>query len=112
MTKYRNMKTTIDGIKFDSKLEAKRYMELSVLLKAGKIEKLQVHPSFELIPSYRKNGKTVRKTVYEADFSYFRDGKYVIEDVKGVETAVFRLKKKLFEYRYPWQITILKGDRK
>ena len=104
--KYRNTKTVIDGIKFDSKLEAERYAQLKILERAGVIRDLELQPSFELLPSFRKNGKTWRKTVYKADFRYIlcEDDKTIIEDVKGstaVITDVFRLKQKLFEYKYP-----------
>lgn len=104
--KYHNTKTVADGIKFDSKLEAERYTQLKILERAGVIRDLELQPSFELLPSFRKNGKTWRKTVYKADFRYIlADGdKTIIEDVKGstaVITDVFRLKQKLFEYKYP-----------
>lgn len=104
--KYHNTKTVADGIKFDSKLEAERYAQLKILERAGVIRGLELQPSFELIPSFRKNGKTWRKTVYKADFRYIlcEDDSYIIEDVKGstaVITDVFRLKQKLFEYKYP-----------
>lgn len=104
--KYHNTKTVADGIKFDSKLEAKRYAQLKILERAGVIRALELQPSFELLPSFRKNGKTWRKTVYKADFRYIlcEDDKTIIEDVKGstaVITDVFRLKQKLFEYKYP-----------
>lgn len=104
--KYHNTKTVADGIKFDSKLEAERYAQLKILERAGVIRALELQPSFELLPSFRKNGKTWRKTVYKADFRYIlADGdRIIIEDVKGstaVITDVFRLKQKLFEYRYP-----------
>ena len=104
--KYHNTKTVADGIKFDSKLEAERYTQLKILERAGVIRDLDLQPSFELLPSFRKNGKTWRKTVYKADFRYIlADGdKTIIEDVKGstaVITDVFRLKQKLFEYKYP-----------
>lgn len=101
--KFRNKKTVIDGIRFDSKLEARRYIELQMLEKAGEISDLQIQPEFVLQPLFRKNGKTYRKIVYRADFSYFdkRQGKYIVEDTKGFQTDVYRLKKKLFEYRYP-----------
>ena len=104
--KYHNTKTVADGIKFDSKLEAERYKQLKILERAGVIRDLELQPSFELIPSFRKNGKTWRKTVYKADFRYIlADGdRIIIEDVKGstaVITDVFRLKQKLFEYKYP-----------
>lgn len=47
-----------------------------------------------------KGGKTFRKIEYVADFQYEQDGKIIVEDVKGMETDVFKLKKKLFEYKY------------
>lgn len=104
--KYHNTKTVADGIKFDSKLEAERYVQLKILERAGVIRDLELQPSFELIPSFKKNGKTWRRTVYKADFRYIlaKDDRIIIEDVKGstaVITDVFRLKQKLFEYKYP-----------
>ena len=104
--KYHNKNTVIDGIKFDSKLEAERYAQLKILERAGVIRNLELQPEYELIPSFRKNGKTWRKTAYKADFRYIlaEDDSYIIEDVKGstaVITGVFRLKQKLFEYKYP-----------
>lgn len=104
--KYHNTKTVLDGIKFDSKLEAERYAQLKILERAGVIRSLELQPSFELLPSFKKNGKTWRKTVYKADFRYIlcEDDRIIIEDVKGstaVITDVFRLKQKLFEYKYP-----------
>lgn len=105
--KYHNKKTVIDGIKFDSKLEAERYAQLKILERAGVIRDLELQPEYELIPSFRKNGKTWRRTVYKADFRYIlaEDDSYIIEDVKGsteVITSIFRLKQKLFEYKYPY----------
>ena len=104
--KYHNKKTVADGIKFDSKLEAERYAQLKMMECAGVIRDLELQPEYELIPSFRKNGKTWRRTLYKADFRYIlaEDDSYIIEDVKGstaVITDVFRLKQKLFEYRYP-----------
>lgn len=114
--KYHNKKTVIDGIKFDSKLEAERYTQLKILERVGVIRDLELQPEYELIPSFRKNGKTWRKTVYKADFRYIlSDGdRIIIEDVKGstaVITDVFRLKQKLFEYKYP-ELTIKIVKRK
>lgn len=101
--KYGNRKTTVDGITFDSALEASRYSELKLLQRAGTIRDLHLQPAFELIPAFNKNGVHYQKTVYKADFAYFDNekGKTVIEDTKGVKTAVYILKKKLFEYNYP-----------
>ena len=104
--KYHNTKTVADGIKFDSKIEAERYAQLKILERAGVIRDLELQPEYELIPSFKKGGKTWRRTVYKADFRYIlaEDDSYIIEDVKGstaVITDVFRLKQKLFEYKYP-----------
>ena len=104
--KYHNKKNVADGIKFDSRLEAERYAQLKLMERAGAIRDLELQPEYELIPSFMKNGKTWRKTVYKADFRYIlcEDDSYIIEDVKGstaVITDVFRLKQKLFEYKYP-----------
>lgn len=100
MTKYRAKKTEIDGIKFDSKKEAKRYIALRELEKQGDIEKLVLQPRFLLQEGFRKNGKAYRKIEYVADFMYEQDGKLIIEDVKGIKTDVYKLKQKLFEKKY------------
>lgn len=74
-----------------------------MLLKAKKIKELELQPKFELQPHYKRNGKTVRAITYIADFMYLdtKSGKWIIEDVKGVRTEVFNIKKKMLEYRYP-----------
>lgn len=100
MSKYRAKKTEIDGIKFDSKKEAKRYIALRELEKQGNIEKLMLQPRFLLQEGFRKNGKTYRKIEYVADFMYQQGGKVIVEDVKGMKTDVYKLKQKLFEKRY------------
>lgn len=103
MSKYHSKKTTLDGITFDSKREASRYAELKMLQRCGAIRDLRLQPEFVLQESFKKNGKTYRKIVYKADFEYFdiQQGKVIVEDVKGVKTEVYKLKKKLFEYKYP-----------
>lgn len=106
-SKYGAAKTEVDGITFDSRKEARRYAELKILEKAGEIEGLRLQPEYELIPKYRKNGHTVRRTTYRADFEYTEKatGQLVVEDVKGFRTETYRLKKKLLEYLYP-EITL------
>ena len=99
--KYNAQPTEIDGIRFDSKREAKRYQELQMLAAAGEIHALQLQPRFELQPSFKRNGKTVRAIHYVADFQYVENGRVIVEDTKGMETAVFKLKKKLFLFTYP-----------
>lgn len=101
MNKYRNKKIQIDMYVFDSIAESKRYKELVLLQRAGKIRELQLQPKFLLQESFRKNGKTYRKIEYIADFMYEENNKIIVEDVKGKETEVFKLKRKLFEKKYP-----------
>lgn len=100
--KYGNRKVVVDGHKFDSKLEGKRYKELKLMQELGLIKNLKLHPEFILIPPFKKNGRSYRKTSYFADFSYFsvKENKTIIEDTKGFKTDIYKLKKKLFEYRY------------
>ena len=103
MNKYGNEKKVVNGIKFDSKLEAKRYIQLKLLQRAGEIKNLRTQAEFVLQPSYKKNGKTIRAIKYVADFVYYdvREGKTIIEDTKGFKNDVYKLKKKIFEYKYP-----------
>lgn len=103
MHKYGNHPVKYNGIYFVSKAEARRYGELMLLMKAGRIKDLELQPKFELQPKYKKNGKTVRAITYIADFKYqlVSSGRYVVEDVKGMQTQAFKIKKKMFEYKYP-----------
>lgn len=104
--KYGNKKVQYKGIKFDSKKERDYYIILEQYLKLGKIKNLKLQESYELIPTYQINGKTVRKTTYKADFSYIttKDDKLHIVDTKGFRTDVYKLKKKMFEYKYQIEI--------
>lgn len=101
MNKYRNKKVILDDYVFDSIQESKRYKELKILLKAEKIQELELQPHFLLQESFKKNGITYRKIEYIADFKYIENGKIIVEDVKGMQTDVFKLKHKLFEKKYP-----------
>ena len=99
--KYGSRKTTVDGVTFDSKKEAKRYQELRILEKAGEISDLRRQVKFELIPSQRIDGKVAERAVeYRADFVYTQDGKQVVEDTKGLRTKDYIIKRKLMLYRY------------
>ena len=107
MNKYFNKKTIVDGIKFDSKKEAKRYLELKILKRAGKIRDLELQAEFILQPKYKNaRGENIRAITYKADFLYYdiEKEKYIVEDVKASEhfkTEVYKIKKKIFEYKYP-----------
>ena len=101
MKKYRNKKVIVDEKEFDSKREGNRYKELKLLERAGEIKDLELQPRFLLQDSFKKNGRTFRKIEYVADFKYIENGKTIVEDVKGIQTDVFKLKHKIFEKVYP-----------
>ena len=105
-SKYGANKTIYDGIKFDSQREANRYTELKLLEKAGRIENLQLQVIYELQPAFEFLGKKIRAINYVADFVYLdkRTNETVVEDVKGMKTPVYKLKKKMFEYLYKMEI--------
>ena len=100
--KYNASKVMIDGHRFDSRREAARYETLKQMEAAGKIAQLELQPRFELQPAFRYRGEAVRKIEYVADFRYldYERGGLVVEDVKGMKTDVYRLKRKLFLAKY------------
>ena len=101
--KYHAKKTVVDGIKFASKKESERYIQLKLLQTAGIIKSFSCQPEFVLQEGYRrKDKKKIRAIKYIADFQveYF-DGHTEIEDVKGILTQVFRIKQKMLEKLYP-----------
>ena len=96
-SKYGNKKVEVSGILFDSKKEARRWIELDAMQTVGQIKDLQRQVKFELIPNQKIDGKVVERAVaYVADFTYYdKGGSYVVEDTKGYKTPEYRLKKKL-----------------
>lgn len=105
MNKYYNKKNKIDNILFDSKKEANEYLLLKVLQENRKISNLKLQPKFTLQPSYKINNKTIRAITYTADFSFYDEkGKFHVVDVKGFKTDVYKLKKKLFEYKFKMEL--------
>lgn len=98
VSKYHAKKTVVDGIEFDSAKEAKRYAKLRDMAEAGEIQDLCLQVPFELLPSFERDGVKYRGMKYIADFVYYRDGKRVVEDCKGMKTAEYKLKKKLMAY--------------
>lgn len=97
MSKYGNRKIIIDGIRFDSVAEGRRYTELRLMERAGEIYDLQLQVAFGLIESQRRHdGSLERGVTYVADFTYYdRNHKYIVEDVKGKRTAEYIIKRKL-----------------
>ena len=98
-SKYGARKAIVDGITFDSRAEAARYHELRNMQAAGAITGLQLQVRYRLMagetvlmitsPGYPKG----RAVTYVADFVYTENGQVIIEDVKGVQTPVYKLKK-------------------
>ena len=105
MSKYRAIPTTIDNIRFASKAESRRYQELKLLIRAEQITDLVLQPAFVLHVVNHLTGEVFVIGRYIADFSYVCDGHKVVEDVKGMMTPVYRLKKKFVEAEYGIRIT-------
>ena len=99
-SKYGNKKVVVNGIEFDSKREARRYLDLRAMEIAGQIQHLRRQVPFELIPAQRIDGKVVERSCdYVADFTYYdKDGWYVVEDTKGMKTRDYIIKRKLMLY--------------
>lgn len=115
--KYKSTPIVVDGIKFSSKLESKRYEYLKELERKNKISNLELQPAYLLQESFRKDGELFRKVEYVADFRYYdnENKKEVVEDVKSFITekdGLFRIKRKLYEYRYPTKLTIVTYKKK
>jgi len=88
-SKYNNKKVTFDGIIFDSQKEANRYVVLRMLQKAGEIQNLKLQQSYEL-----NNGGS-HSLRYVADFVYTKNGREIVEDVKGFRTLIYKKKRAL-----------------
>lgn len=100
--KYGASPTTVDGVRFASKAEAKRDGELLTLEKFGKIRGLRRQPKFDMVVQGEKICR------YVADWEYLEGNKLVVEDRKGVQTQVFKLKWKLAKALYPhieWRLS-------
>jgi hypothetical protein len=106
VSKYRAIKTEVDGILFDSKAEARAYCNRKLMQQNGMISGLELQPAYDLIVNGVKVGR------YIADFRYTLNstGAVIVEDVKGVRTPVYRLKKKLMLALYGISILESNGD--
>lgn len=111
MAKYHNKKVIANGVVFDSQKEARRYQELLLLEKAGEITDLKRQEKFVVIPKQhedysQKKGKVIeRECVYIADFTYYRGEEFIVEDVKGVKTKDYIIKRKLMLYQFGIRVT-------
>ena len=118
MSKYHAQKTEVNGIVFDSKKEAYRYQQLKLMEKAGIICNLKRQVKYELIPAQYVDGKLIERAVtYISDFEYDEvvkarqrtvmmhdDSKvirqHIVEDVKGIKTDVYKIKRKMMLHKY------------
>lgn len=118
MNKYHANKTVIDGIVFDSKREAQRYQQLKLMVKAGVISNLKRQVKYELVPAQYIDGRCVERAItYTSDFEYDemvpprqrtvmveadakKRGNHIVEDVKGVRTKEYVIKRKLMLHKY------------
>lgn len=117
-SKYLSKKAEADGITFDSKKERDRYLVLKSQERQGIIYDLQMQVPFVIIPAQYETVETVtksgklkigkrlieRKVQYVADFTYTKDRKFVVEDVKGYRNStayqLYSIKRKLMLYNF------------
>lgn len=105
--KYKAKPVECDGHKFDSTAEAARYGELVILQRAGKITELTVHPRYPIVIN------NVKVCVVEMDFSYRNEQKLLrVEDVKGMDTALSKLKRHLLLALYAVDIAVIKRRKR
>lgn len=93
MNKYRAVATVLDGVRFHSKAEAKRYAVLKNMERAGEIEGLKLQPRYRL----EIGGFKVCDYIGDFEYTDRRTGERITEDVKGVKTAAYRIKAKLMK---------------
>lgn len=111
MNKYGAKKVTYDGITFDSTMERDYYKHLLNKLNSKEIKFFELQPEFELQEAFVKNGKKYKAITYRADFMVINnDDSIDVIDVKGHETEVFNLKKKMFHFKYEYPLLLLRYD--
>ena len=102
--KFHAFKAIINDIEFDSLMESKFYIYLLDLQRCGEVKSFELQKTFELQPKFKDqfSGKMIRAIDYIADFVVVLKSEQVVAvDVKGIETADFKLKKKMFQYKFP-----------
>ena len=112
--KYNAKKVEVDGIVFSSKAESFYYKYLLGLLNEGVVESFEMQKPYTLLDKFPhpKTGKTIRAIKYVPDFEViYTDGRVEVVDVKGMQTDVFRMKCKLFMFRYQILLVLVKYNR-
>ena len=105
--KFGNVKTTVDGIVFDSAAEARRYVQLSIMQRSGWISELVLQPVFKI----EINEVVVCKVILDFSYRVAATGRVVWEDVKGKQTAISALKKKLVEAAHRIEVDLIRMGR-
>jgi hypothetical protein len=104
LSKYKNKKIEIDGIKFDSKDESLYYLLLKEFKEEGAIKDFKLQPKYELVPKFKYMGESRRAITYTPDFKVIHTNDTIsVIDIKSIGTATQQgeLRRKLFEYKYP-----------
>ena len=112
--KYNAKKVEVDGIVFSSKAESFYYEHLLYLMNDGVVESFEMQKPYTLLDKFPhpKTGKTIRAIKYVPDFEViYTDGRVEVVDVKGMQTDVFRMKCKLFMFRYQIPLVLVKYNR-
>lgn len=104
--KYGAVAKWVDGHYFKSKKETRRYIYLKHLQEAKEISNLEIHPKFPLC-AYDINGDKVDVCVIELDFGYMKGNKYILEDTKGMDLPMSKLKRKWFEKQYHEEVIVI-----
>jgi hypothetical protein len=103
-SKFGNVRVEEDGYTFDSKAEYRRYCDLRLRAQVGDIWGLEVHPRYDLIVDGKKVGTYIADFRYHDVLAIYPDA-WIVEDVKGVKTEAYRLKKKMMKAQYGIDIT-------
>jgi hypothetical protein len=107
-SKYGSKKVIIDEISFDSKIESRYYQQLKWLEANKQILFYRVQPRYLLQEAFEKDGRKFRKIEYVADFEvHHLNGSIEVIDVKGIETEAFKIKRKLFEHKFPHKLSLI-----
>jgi len=107
--KYRNTKIEVNGIKYDSKAEMARHLILKQMERDGVIRCLETQVKYELLPGVKYEGERKKPALrYIADFTYWQGDTHVIEDVKGMQTPAFKIKRHMMKAIHGLDVRVVK----
>lgn len=100
--KFGAIKCTVDGIKFDSIAESEYYQHLKILKHVGQITAIELQPKIYM---------TSAMILYKPDFAIVENGQTIYLDVKGMQTAVFKIKMRLWKHYGPGTLRLIKKSK-